>query len=57
MSRSTKHSAQAPQAKTAPEHGPFLWNRTMLWTPGIGRIFCGEPSSTSPENAPASHFN
>jgi hypothetical protein len=28
----------------------------MLWIPCIGRIFCGEPASTSPENALAAHI-
>src|SRR3954454_24861819 len=34
------------------EHDPLSWGRIMLSIPCIGRIFCGEPVPTSPENAP-----
>jgi len=34
-----------------PEHDPFKLKRIMLWIIRFYRIFCGEPASTSPENA------
>ncbi len=37
------------------ERIPFRWNRNLLSLSFGGRVFCGEPVPTSPENALASH--
>jgi hypothetical protein len=40
-----------PRQDGASERIPFRWNRNSLRFSFGGRIFCGEPVSTSPENA------
>ena len=47
-------SAARRRRKRRSEHDPFLRNRMVLWIPCVGRIFCGESVSTSPEDARAS---
>jgi hypothetical protein len=44
------------QSDPALERFPFLWNRNSLYFSSIDRISCGEPVSTSPENAPVALF-
>jgi hypothetical protein len=39
-----------------PEQAPFLRNRNLLSTLVFGRVFCGEPLRTSPENALAASW-
>ncbi len=45
------YSASGMTLKPFPERIPFQWKRNSLWLSFSGRIFCGEPVPTSPENA------